>query len=313
MFGTRNGQRRARVLGRALTPLAAALTLTMLTACGSDGASDSASAGSSSANEFNVKEDKALNDAVPKEYRDNGVKVAVYNDYAPDEWVEDGKMKGWSVDLARAISAKLGVEFSYTPVGFDVILPGIQNGRFDTGFTSFSPLPERRKVLDFVGQRQDGASYAYASDSEIEVKGADDLCGHVVGALTGSYEVQLLEKIDTDCTKGGKQDVDIQQFKTQSEAVLALTSNRIEIVSAGTTALSYVAQQKGGITVAPWINGVVYNSIGVRKGDPLGQSFVDAIDALIEDGTYMKIMKKFGVDKVGTIDHSVLLTESSSE
>ena len=44
----------------------------------------------------------ALHDALPQAYKDSGIKVAVFNDWAPDEYVDaDGTLKGWSVDLAH--------------------------------------------------------------------------------------------------------------------------------------------------------------------------------------------------------------------
>src|SRR4051812_41749332 len=67
----------------------------------------------------------ALHDALPEEYKANGVKVAVFNDWAPDEYMENGELKGWSVDLAKEISDRLGVTFTYSGSGFDALIPGI--------------------------------------------------------------------------------------------------------------------------------------------------------------------------------------------
>jgi polar amino acid transport system substrate-binding protein len=270
------------------------------------------SASPASTNEYGVQMDQTLHDAVPAQYKENGVKTAVYNDFAPDEFLENGELKGWSVDLSRAAAAKLGVELTYDPVSFEIILPGLQNKRFDLGVTSFSPLPERRKVLDFIGQRQDGGSYATKDTATFTISGPMDLCGHTVSAIAGGYESQLLDPISKDCTAAGKDPVKKQEYKTQSEAILAVDSGRAEVVTTGTTTLQYAIKQKnGGFTLSKWVNGVVYNSMGVRKGDPLGTSMVNAINALIADGTYTKIMEKWGVAEAGTIDKSVLLTEET--
>ncbi|TIV86606.1 MAG: ABC transporter substrate-binding protein, partial [Mesorhizobium sp.] len=44
----------------------------------------------------------ALHDALPQEYKENGIKAAVFNDWAPDEFLDsDGHLKGWSVDIAK--------------------------------------------------------------------------------------------------------------------------------------------------------------------------------------------------------------------
>src|SRR5207249_5075631 len=81
--------------------------------------------------------DQALHDSLPDQYKKNGVKVAAFNDWPPDEFVENGELKGWSIDMAKAMSAKLGVDFHVTGTSFDVIIPGLSSGRFDAGFSSF--------------------------------------------------------------------------------------------------------------------------------------------------------------------------------
>ncbi len=62
--------------------------------------------------------------------------------------------------MAKAMSAKLGVPFTYTGTSFEVILPGLAAHRFDAGFASFAPTPDRLKVLDFIPQRSDGTAYS---------------------------------------------------------------------------------------------------------------------------------------------------------
>ncbi len=86
---------------------------------------------------------KALQDAVPENYR-KGVKIAAFNDWPPDEFVEDGVLKGWSIDMAKAMSERDGVPFEFTATSFDAIIPGLASKRFDAGFSSFGVTPERR-------------------------------------------------------------------------------------------------------------------------------------------------------------------------
>lgn len=82
--------------------------------------------------------DHKLHDAMPEIYKTNGVNVAVFNDWPPDEFVENGELKGWSVDMAKAMSERLGVQFNFTGTSFDAIIPGLVSRRFDAGFSSGS-------------------------------------------------------------------------------------------------------------------------------------------------------------------------------
>ena len=281
-----------------------------LSACGSSDSGSSSGSGagaSAAADEFGTTLDPALAAKVPAQYK-KGVKVAVFNDWSPDMWDDNGTLKGWSVDMAHSMSTMLGVDFKYTPTGFETILPGLQNKRFDAGFTSFAPLPDRLKVLDFVAQRHDGSTFAALTKSNINVTKPADLCGHSVAVLAGAADFQSLTKFNSSDCSGNK--IVIKQFPTQSAAELSVKSGQNQLIAGGTTKIGYLVKQTGTMTLSSYAYGTVYSCIGIRKGDPLGPVMVQAIDKMISDGTYAKIMKKWGVEQNGTIDKSRLITEA---
>ncbi|MFZ1662520.1 MAG: transporter substrate-binding domain-containing protein, partial [Paracoccaceae bacterium] len=57
----------------------------------------------------------------------------------------------------------------------------------------------------------------------------------------------------------------------------------------------------------------VNSNIGVRKGDPLGQTMSDAIQSMIDDGTYKKIMEKWGIADGGMLTKALLITEENPD
>ncbi|WP_244651244.1 ABC transporter substrate-binding protein [Rhizobium sp. CFBP 8762] len=253
----------------------------------------------------------ALHDALPEAYRTNGVNVAVFNDWAPDEFMENGELKGWSVDLAKEISDRIGAEFKYTGTTFDALIPGLASKRFDAAFSSFGATMERMEIVDFIAQRREGSGYAYLKTKPLDIKEEKDLCGHSVAILNGSWDYQSLVKINEEkCVAAGLKPIDLQQFATQNAAELAVSSGRAEIVAAGSAKMGYFAKQIGTFEVSPLISNAVYSCIGVKRGDPLGAVIRDAIDAIIADGTYTKIMDKWGIT-AGRIDKSVLITKEN--
>lgn len=254
----------------------------------------------------------ALHDALPKEYQDAGVKIAVFNDWAPDEFVDaDGNMQGWSVDIAKEMEVRLGVPFHYEATSFDAIIPGLAAKRFDAGFSSFGSTAERLKVLDFVAQRKIGTAFAYPTDSTLSIKTPADVCGVKVAALAGAWDFQLLEKLSAeDCVAKGLPAVDIQQFTTQAQAELAVKSGRSQATIASSAKLAYMAKQTGELKISDLVLAAVNSCIGVRKDDPLGQVMTDAIQSMIDDGTYQKIMAKWGLDDAGMLTKALLITEA---
>ncbi|TMJ38211.1 MAG: transporter substrate-binding domain-containing protein [Alphaproteobacteria bacterium] len=253
--------------------------------------------------------DQKLHDAVPAEYQTNGVNVAVFNDWPPDEFIEGGELKGWSVDMAKAMSEKLGVEFKLVGTSFDVIIPGLVSKRFDAGFSSFGITEERLQSLDFVPQRREGTAYASLKGKNFNIQGEKDLCGHSIAVLTGAWDFQYLTKVSAETCKG-VQPIDLQQFTTQNAAELAVSSGRVEMVAAGSAKLQYMAKQTGTFDVSTFVSNAVYNGIGIRRGDALGPVLRDALQTMIDDGSYKKLMAKWGVDGSGMLEKAVLVDQA---
>jgi polar amino acid transport system substrate-binding protein len=272
--------------------------------------SSSTAAAAPAATYSGVSEDTTLHNDLPAQYLSNGVKVAVFNDWAPDEFVQNGQLTGWSVDLAHAMSAVLGVKFSYTPTSFDVILPGIQNGRFDAGFASFGVTPQRLQVLDFIPERSDGETYASLASDHLDITALPQLCGKTVAVLTGAFDYTYLQgESKSVCTSAGKAAISLQQYTTQTAADLAVISGRVQLTAGGSGDLSYLVKQQSKLSLSSLVVNPVYNCIGVRKGDKLGPALAGAMQDLINDGVYQQIMKQWGI--TGLVSKGLLATTAS--
>jgi polar amino acid transport system substrate-binding protein len=256
---------------------------------------------------------ETLNEALPDEYKD-GIEVAVFNDWPPDEFVVDGELVGWSVDIAREMETRLGVPFNYVGTSFDAIIPGLIGKRFDAGFSSFGSTSERLNQLDFVAQRKIGTAFGIPVSSDLDITTESDACGHTIAVISGSWDNQLLDKLSQEkCVDAGLEPVDIQQHQNQNAAELAVQSGRAEATLASSAKMAYLAQQTGDFRVSTLVLDPVYSNIGVRKGDQLGQVMADAIQTMIDDGTYQKIMEKWNLADSGMLERAVLITEENPE
>lgn len=254
-----------------------------------------------------------LHDALPEEYRD-GINVAVFNDWPPDEFLENGKLVGWSVDIAHEMEKRLGVPFTYNSTSFDAIIPGLVAKRFDAGFSSFGSTPERLTELDFVPQRKIGTAFAMPVNSDLSIATESDVCGVSVAVLSGGWDNQLLEKINKEhCVDAGLEPIDIQQHQNQNAAELAVQSGRAQATFASSAKMAYLAQQTGQFKVSELVLQPVYSNIGLRRGDPLAQVMADAIQTMIDDGTYVDIMAKWGLDDSGMLEETLVITLENPE
>ncbi len=252
----------------------------------------------------------SLASLVPADLK-SGATFAVFSDWAPEEFVEGGQVKGWSVDLTKAMVASLGMTVKYESTGFDNIIPGLGNGRYNAAVASLGVTPERLQTVDFVPLQKEGTGFAWKKGNSITVNTIKDACGKTVAVLTGAFEYQYLTEQNSSLC--GSNPMKIQQFKDQPSAELAVTSGRVDLVAAGSGKLKYTAKQGGQLEVSDLLINAVYNGIGLPKGSKLGPALEAALQAAIDNGTYAKIRADWGATSKGDLTKAVLITESNPE
>jgi polar amino acid transport system substrate-binding protein len=95
---------------------------------------------------------------VPTKYS-SGLTMAMDATYPPDEFMVNGKIVGFDADLAVALGKVLGVKVTLEDATFDTIIPGIEDGKFDVGNSSFTDTKAREKVVDFVDYFKAGEGF----------------------------------------------------------------------------------------------------------------------------------------------------------
>ncbi len=122
------------------------------------------------------------------------LRIALEGTYPPFDFQDkSGKLVGFEVDLADALTKRLGVKPEFLPTKWDGILAGLDAGRYDVIMNQVTMTPERMKKYDF--------SEPYTvSGTQLIVRKADaakitkpaDLAGKAVGVGLGTNYEQWL-------------------------------------------------------------------------------------------------------------------------
>lgn len=112
------------------------------------------------------------------------------NTYPPFGFIDaDNQMAGFDVDVARAFAAKLGVTLKLSTPGWETIVSGRWQGRWDICICSMSPTDERAKVLSFPVRYYNSPAVLTVHKNEQRIKNIADISGRRVGVGIGSsYE-----------------------------------------------------------------------------------------------------------------------------
>jgi polar amino acid transport system substrate-binding protein len=238
---------------------------------------------------------------VPASIRSQGtLTVAADAAYAPNEFIAtDGHtVIGMDAALAHALGQVMGLKVNMVNATFETIIPGIVSGKYDLGLSSFTDTKVREQTLDFVTYFVAGTSFYVKSSGGPNITSLADLCGHKVAMEKGTTQQADATAQSTKCTAAGKPAVSLEIFSDQNAVNLALSSGRAEVAMADSPVAEYQAKQSGGtFKVSGQPYGTAPYGIAIPKNNGMAKPVLAAVKTLMADGTYKKILTKWGLQE----------------
>ncbi|MDQ6851471.1 MAG: ABC transporter substrate-binding protein [Actinomycetota bacterium] len=281
---------RSHVLVPALA--VAAATSVLLGGCASNKEGGAGPTGSATPT---VTKDTSLNALLPAKIKSAGKLIVGVNvPYSPNEFIQNGKVVGFDVDLVDATAKKLGLTTVYRQAAFEKIIPSVKGDTYDLGMSSFSDTLEREKSVDFVTYFSAGILWAAHKGRPVVPTNA---CGLTVAVQSNTTEQQdQLPKLSKACTKAGKKPIKILAYTSQDDATNAVVLGKAAAISADSPVTAYAIKQSAGkLAPAGKITDAYKYGWPIKKGSTLVKAMQKALQALIADGSYAKICKKWGL------------------
>ncbi|MEQ3553464.1 transporter substrate-binding domain-containing protein [Pseudonocardia nematodicida] len=251
-----------------------------------------------------VAADPQVQALLPEAVRERGVlRVATMNNYKPFSFNDAGTQTGMIPDMSTAVAETMGLRIEVNAVDFGSILTGLQAGRYDIGMGEFFVRPDRLEVADFVTEWSNSDAFIVADTSDYRPDGLPDTCGQRIAILTGSSGVPAMERGAEVCTEAGQPAPEVQTFPAMNDAVLALTSDRVDAVLTGREVGVVLEQDGVPVTSSGQVSGGPTATAVSRAPDVEGlpEAIQAAYESLIANGTYEAIHQKWGTD-YGVID-----------
>jgi polar amino acid transport system substrate-binding protein len=212
-----------------------------------------------------------------------------------------GKPAGVDIEIATEIARRNGLTAEIKEMAFEALIDAVAGGQCDISISAQHITSTRLQRIDMLPYAQGTQHVVVRKGNPAGIVALTDLCGKVLAVQTGSTHVDLVlgqgdhagAGIDRNCASTGRPKVDLRTFDDDAVAVAAL---------AGGTADAYIGSDFVAIdrpkefqlaTALP----PVRNGIGLPKDHPALRAAVDgALQAMIGDGTYLAILKRFGVE-----------------
>ena len=278
--------------------LTAAMTMAMLTACGSsteatdtttetteaeaDTTTDDAAV-EETAEAADAAEETADTEAAVSEALADGMLTAGTNaEFPPFEYVgDDGEADGFDIALIKAIGEKLGVDVQVDNMEFASLVSSIGN-KIDVAIAGMTITDERKEAVDFSEPYYEAVQYVLLPEGS-EIATAEDLKNKTIGVQLGTTG---------DFIASDNKGVD---------AVNDLINGRVDcVIIDKNPALVFESKFQDDGSKITAVDGAQfefepeYYAIAVPKGDT---ALVDAINKAIEelkaDGTFDELVKTY--------------------
>ena len=217
--------------------------------------------------------------------KDGKILVATEGQFAPFNYFQGAKLTGFEIDVAEAMAAKMGVTIEWKALGFDALLAGLRQDRWDMVIASHGITEERAKAVTFTAPHYcSGGVIISKSDA---IKTAADLNGKTVAVQTGTTYLDNVKKL-----AGVKE---MKNFPQDTDARAALITGRVDawVTDRFVAKTSLAASPGAGMKMGDFLF-VERIASAVSKGNTsLAGEVNKALAAILADGSYAAISKKW--------------------
>ncbi|OWV98815.1 amino acid ABC transporter [Rhizobium sp. R693] len=225
---------------------------------------------------------------------DKTIKIATEGVYPPFNYVENGKLTGFDVDIANALCEKAKLKCEIVTQEWDGMIPGLMASKYDAIIASMNITAERKKKIDFTTKYYDTpAKFMATKDAKVTDISPAALAGKTIGVQGSTTQQNFLEAKYKDST--------IKTYTTVDDASADLAAGRLDFVLSDKVLLdAWLKKSSDGSCcelVGDDLRDPIFGEgkgVGIRKDDTeLKNKFQKAIDDIRADGTYEKINTKY--------------------
>jgi len=319
--------RRGRLWGL-LGALVAVVAVALVAAgCGSSSSSSTASstpsASAASASTATVagvviKADPALHQLLPANILSAGqIRVASDIPYPPWEYYDPPTSKnpaGFDYDLSQAIGATLGIKASFNEQPQDTLILSVAGGKNDMIMSNMFDNATREKQVTFVDYALDSEGLLVQKGNPQGISTSADLAGKTVAAESGTYDQAVLQELNKQFKSEGKKEMQLLVVPTEPAALLAVSSGRAVGTLSDYGVAKYTAKTSGNGATFEVVQDPNANDFGgqaivgaaiLKTNTQLITAVQKALQQLIDNGAYAKIINKYGLLPVKSAEVNV--------
>jgi polar amino acid transport system substrate-binding protein len=146
--------------------------------------------------------------------------------FPPFEYIDDGKVVGFDIDLANMLTKRMGLTATLNTQDFSGLIPAVLGRRLDAIISGMYINAERSQVVNFVPYLLVGNQIVVRKGNPAGLSGLSSLCGHRVATPVGTVFETSAKKAGAACVAAGKPELTLLSLTGTTTCALALSQDR---------------------------------------------------------------------------------------
>ncbi|UNF11112.1 ABC transporter substrate-binding protein [Klebsiella grimontii] len=217
--------------------------------------------------------------------------------FMPFEFVKEGKLTGFDIDLINALSKEIRLTPAPMPMEFKGLIPALQGKRLDIINSAMYVNPTRAAQVDFVPYLKIGSRVVVSKGNPAKITGRDlSLCGKNIAVTLGGIEESQARADNQRCLEAKKPAINVMTFPAATDSAVAVSQGRADAEFLSTPGTVALLTEKAGMfeAVGDEFEADTHIAFAVRKGDSETQALLEkGLQGLVKNGTYKQLIKKW--------------------
>lgn len=206
--------------------------------------------------------------------------VATEDDFAPFEFIADGKPQGFSHAVVAELKKFAPFEIRQEILPWTGLLAAVSAGKYDTAITGSIVTEDRLQAFDFAPPTALATHYGIVRASETRVKNVADLKGLTVGVQAGGAQLARLPELAATLKKTGGSLGKVVEYPSYPEAYADLANGRLDyVINTAVGAQSLVRERPKVFALSVPVTGAGFHAWPVPKGN---ESLLNFLSGFVE-------------------------------
>jgi polar amino acid transport system substrate-binding protein len=206
---------------------------------------------------------------------------------------------GVEIDIAYLAASVLGLTPEIQTTSWENLFLGLDSGKYQVGISNIGVSELRKEKYDFATYRLGLHAFEAKKGSGLKITGPADISGKKVAVSSGTLQEAILLDWNKQNVAAGRPPAEPKYYQQASDTYLALESGRIDLYLGPNPNATYHVATAGKTEIVGTVSSSypVQGLVGIttKKDNGLVKPLADALNAAIADGSYAKVLAKWGL------------------